>query len=104
MSHGDPKQDQGAAADDAATDLSAAEGGAELVPSEEAFQLDLEAGPILAELLESGVASDANSDDIHAAVASLSEEALEQLDPAAQHLIESVDLFDVPVGDTGEAG
>lgn len=93
MSHRDTKPDDEPAASGAARQET------DLVPSEQEFQVDLEAGPILAELLSSGVAPSTAGDDIHAAVASLSEDAITELDPTAQHLTQSVDLFDVPAGD-----
>ena len=47
--------------------------------------------------------ADASTDDVHAALAGLGDDAIDQLDPAAQLLIESVDLFDVPADGTDDA-
>lgn len=103
VSHRDPNSDQNTNPADVTADQSAAEHGAELVAAEQAFQLELEAGPILAEILSQGGSTDALGDELHAAVSALSETALDQLDPAAQHLIDSINLFDVPMDDGGDA-
>lgn len=103
MSHRDPNSDQDVNPAGAAQDENAAEHDAELVAAEQAFQLELEAGPILAEILSQGGSADALGDDLHAAVSALSEDGLDQLDPQAQHLIDSINLFDVPMDDGGDA-
>jgi hypothetical protein len=60
------------------------------------FHLDLEAGPILAEILSSEPVADVAVDDLHAAVAALPAEGFDHVDAALQHLTHAVDLFDVP--------
>lgn len=99
MSHRDQKTDPEIAPNSAESELPVAPQPAGLVPGEQSFQADLEAGPLLAELLASGATSDVGGDDFHAAIASLGEEAFEDLDSATQYLTHSVDLFDVPVCD-----
>lgn len=64
--------------------------------SAETFRLDLEAGPVLADILSSDPAAGTGLDDLHAALASLPNEGFADFDIALQHLTHAVDLFDLP--------
>lgn len=105
MSHRNTKSNEDAVDSGAAAEQNenATGQGAELVAGEHAYHLDLEAGPVLAEFLSQDASPNTSGDDLHAAVSALGDDIVDQLDPAAQHLIDSVDLFDVPTDDTGDA-
>lgn len=112
MTHRNHTSDLPPSSGDAPEGESAVENGAPLAPGEDVFVGELEAGPILAEFLAgaasaenaaAGLPADAPGDDIHAALAGLGDDAIDQLDPAAQLLIDSVDLFDVPADGTDDA-
>ena len=103
MSHRDSKSDQGDPSGVAAAEQHTAGQGPDVVAGEHAFALDLEAGPILAEFLSQGSVSDTLGDELHAAVSALGEDMIDHLDPAAQHLINSVDLFGMPTDGTDDA-
>lgn len=92
--------------------MSTADNGTPPAPGEDVFVGELEAGPILAEFLAgagsaenggTGLSADASGDDVHAALAGSGDDAVDQLDPAVQLLINSVDLFDVPADGTDDA-
>ncbi|WP_072390788.1 hypothetical protein [Hyphomicrobium sp. CS1GBMeth3] len=76
---------------------------ADVTATAEAFHLDLEAGPILADILSAGPAAESGFEDLHAALASLPNEGLGHADIALEHLTHAVDLFDVPT-DSGTDG
>lgn len=64
----------------------------------ESASVDLEAGAILGDVVNSG---DVEGDlsDLHAALASLSDDTFAYLDVALDHLTDSLDLFDIPALD-----
>lgn len=64
-------------------------------------QMDADTGHILGDVLAAG---DATGDlgDLHAALASLSSDAISHLDIALDHLTSSADLFDTPAMDFGD--
>ncbi|MCC7251272.1 hypothetical protein [Hyphomicrobium sp.] len=66
------------------------------VAADDAFHLELAAGPILADILSSEGAAEGHLEDLHAALASLPNDALDHFDAALEHLTHAVDLFDVP--------
>lgn len=61
-----------------------------------AYQLELEAGRVLADMMSASAADDANVGELHAALVAAPDAAADHLDISAQHLTHSVDLFDVP--------
>lgn len=63
--------------------------------------VDVQAEPILGDTV---IAADAAADlaDLHAALASLSDDAFAYLDLALDHLTSSSDLFDAPAMDLGD--
>ena len=93
-----PEMDSPDSTDDKTSDSAPAEPGTPAADAVNAdtFHLDLEAGPILADILTAGPAAEGSLDDLHAALASLPSEGFADIDAALQHLTQAVDLFDVP--------
>lgn len=99
MANPDEGPSQASSAADEATSGAAADAHAGDVVNHDAFHLDLDAGPVLAEILASpSVPLEAGLDDLQATLTSMSHDVIEHLDIAAQHLTHAIDLFDVPLG------
>lgn len=94
MDNPDDTAEKGSAQNVAQPDAPAVD--ADVTATAEAFQHDLEAGPILADLLSADPGAESGLEDLHAALASLPNEGLGHVDIAFEHLTHSVDLFDVP--------